>query len=92
MCKEFNKLMKESEKKGVEIGVEIGREQGREEGVEIGREQGVAIGRDNRDREIIVNAIAQNMPLEHVANLMKLPIDAVKQIAAQCKAEVATGL
>ena len=84
MCKEFDKLMKKREEQGVAIG--------REQGVAIGREQGVEIGRDNLKREIIVNAIAQNLPLEHVANLLKLPIDAVKQIAAQCKAEVATGL
>ena len=63
MCKEFDDLMKNNVKMGVEKAL------------------------DNRNREIIANAIAQNLPLESVADLLKLPIDAVKQIAAQCKAE-----
>ena len=72
MCKEFDDLMKKSEK----IGMEKGRE----------------LGRDNLKREIIANAIAQNLPLEFVADLLKLPIDAVKQIATQCKVEAAASL
>ena len=59
MCKEFDDLMKNNVKMGVEKAL------------------------DNRNREIIANAIAQNLPLESVADLLKLPIDAVKQIAIQ---------
>lgn len=76
MCKEFDELLKEAE------------ERGRKEGREEGRKKCKA----KTARDVVANAMARGLPMELVADLLTLPVDAVKQIADQLKAEAAASL
>ena len=64
MCKEFDELLEEAEKRGNAKTV----------------------------RDAVANAMARGLPMELVADLLTLPVDAVKQIAEQLKAEAAASL
>jgi len=64
MCKEFDELLEEAEKRG----------------------------NAKKDRDVVANAMARGVPMELVADLLSLPVDAVKQIAEQLKAEAAARL
>ena len=65
MCKEFDELLEEAEKRG--------------------REECNA----KMVRDAVANAMARGLPMELVADVLTLPIDTVKQIAEQLKAEAA---
>ena len=43
-------------------------------------------------RDAVANAMARGLPMELVADVLTLPIDTVKQIAEQLKAEAAASL
>ncbi len=43
-------------------------------------------------RDVVANAMARGLPMELVADLLTLPVDAVKQIADQLKAEAGASL
>ena len=64
MCKEFDELLEEAEKRGNAKMV----------------------------RDAVANAMARGLPMELVADLLTLPVDAVNQIAEQLKAEAAASL
>ena len=64
MCKEFDELLEEAEKRGNAKTV----------------------------RDAVANAMARGLPMELVADLLTLPVDAVNQIAEQLKAEAAASL
>ena len=64
MCKEFDELLEEAEKRG----------------------------NAKKDRDVVANAMARGVPMELVADLLTLPVDAVNQIAEQLKAEAAASL
>ena len=66
----------EAELRGREDGREEGREAGLEEGLEKGLEKGVEL----RNREIVHNMHAEDVPAESIAKLTKLPLEKVKEI------------
>ena len=53
-----------------------GREEGREEGLEKGLERGLEL----RDREIVLNMHAENLPAESISKLTKITLEKVKKI------------
>ena len=68
MCKEFDELLEETEKRC--------------------REECNA----KMVRDAVANAMARGLPMELVADVLTLPVDAVNQIAEQLKAEAAASL
>ena len=57
-------------------GVERGREEGRKEGIQEGREEGINL----QNREIVLNMHAENLPVESIAQLTKIPREKVREI------------
>ena len=50
-------------------------------------ERGMKRGEATKEREVVANAMEKNLPLELVADLLKIPVCTVKQIADQLKAK-----
>jgi predicted transposase/invertase (TIGR01784 family) len=52
-------------------------------GIERGREEGREEGRRARDREIVLNLLNNQMSVQQIAAMLKLPIDEVEGMANQ---------
>ena len=70
--------------KGMEKGIEKGRKEGKEEGKEEGRkegiEEGIVKGVKKRNKEIALNLLAYNTPIDVIAKSTGLSIDEIKKL------------
>ena len=61
-------------------------EEVREMGVKMGVKMGMKVGREERDREVVANSVAEGLSLEQIANILKCPLTTVKKMVAQLNA------
>ena len=77
-------VYKHAEEKGIEKGMEKGRKEGKEEGKEEGRkegiEEGIVKGVKKRNKEIALNLLAYNTPIDVIAKSTGLSIDEIKKL------------
>ena len=77
-------VYKHAEEKGMEKGIEKGRKEGKEEGKEEGRkegiEEGIVKGVKKRNKEIALNLLAYNTPIDVIAKSTGLSIDEIKKL------------
>ena len=80
-------VYKHAEEKGMEKGIEKGRKEGKEEGKEEGRkegiEEGIVKGVKKRNKEIALNLLAYNTPIDVIAKSTGLSIDEIKKFGRQ---------
>ena len=58
---------------------------------EMGVKMGVKIGREEIDREVVANSVAEGLSMEQIANILKCPLTTVKKMVAQlndCKSSI----
>ena len=77
-------VYKHAEEKGMEKGIEKGRKEGKEEGKEEGRkegiEEGIVKGVKKRNKEIALNLLAYNTPIDVIAKSTGLSIEEIKKL------------
>ena len=77
-------VYKHAEEKGMEKGIEKGRKEGKEEGKEEGRKEGIEEGIvksvKKRNKEIALNLLAYNTPIDVIAKSTGLSIDEIKKL------------
>ena len=77
-------VYKHAEEKGMEKGIEKGRKEGKEEGKEEGRkegiEEGIVKGVKKRNKEIALNLLTYNTPIDVIAKSTGLSIDEIKKL------------
>lgn len=61
---------------GLKEGLKLGLQEGREKGLQEGREKGLQEGK----KEIIINLLKENMPLEKISKISGLSINKIKEI------------
>ena len=49
-------------------------------------EMGVKMGREEIDRKVVANSVAEGLSLEQIANILKCPLTTVKKMVAQLNA------
>ncbi len=57
-----------------------------EEVWEMGMKMGVKMGREESEREVVANSVAEGLSLEQIANILKCSLATVKKIVAQLHA------
>lgn len=77
-------VYKHAEEKGIEKGIEKGRKEGKEEGriegKKEGKEEGIVKGVKKRNKEIALNLLAYNTPIDVIAKSTGLSIDEIKKL------------
>ena len=77
-------VYKHAEEKGIEKGIEKGRKEGKEEGriegKKEGKEEGIVKGVKKRNKEIALNILAYNTPIDVIAKSTGLSIDEIKKL------------
>jgi len=76
----FNMLLTEWDTEEAKL---VWREEGFEDGLEEGLEKGLEKGREERDMEIIRNALAKGFPVETVQELTGIDIKFIQNIQAE---------
>lgn len=79
MCEAVRKYGDEREDRGRSEGMQQGMQKGMQQGMQKGMQKGMQQERV----ETIRNALKMNLPLETVAQLVRLPVEEVRKLIAE---------
>ncbi|MGL4911825.1 MAG: Rpn family recombination-promoting nuclease/putative transposase [Romboutsia sp.] len=74
------KAIQEGMQKGLQEGIQQGMQQGIQQGMQQGIQQGVEKGSEQKEIEIILNMLSQDLNEELISNLTKIEINKIKEI------------
>ena len=83
MCEVFKKYFKDEFELAARLGMEHGMRQGMAQGIEQGIEQGIRRGTVETKKEIALSLKGAGMPVEQIAQIMKVSISVVREWLAE---------